>query len=232
MPLSVKVGGSWTEVGEVYVKVSGTWQKVAETIPLDAANDRNFRSFTSSGTMTIPLWATRMYYCIVGGGAGGGSGAGGQIVQGSTTSLGTRSLTIGVGGAGAASSVAISGGSTFSAAGASGVGRGGAGTLPAAPLNVAYVGGGGGNAATVSARHAGDFSVNIGGGGSVLPNNLGGGGAGAASISWQSGLGPGGSPNFATSTFSPPGNGEANSGGGGGAPSATGGSGVVLLYFS
>jgi hypothetical protein len=35
--LSIKVGGSWREVGEFYVKKRKTWKLVAKTIPEPAA---------------------------------------------------------------------------------------------------------------------------------------------------------------------------------------------------
>jgi hypothetical protein len=215
MPLSVKVGGSWTEVGEVYVKVSGTWQKVAETIPLDDANDRNFRGFTSSGSMTVPLWATKMYYVIIAGGRptnGNNGGNGGQVLQGNTAVIGGTSLTISIGGANADSSIAISGGSTFTAVAGSGAAANGTnGTITSAPFITAQYGGAGGRG----------FGENLGGNGW---GGLGGGGKGG-----------GAAPIMGTIS---PQAGHPNTGGGAGGLSAfggtstTGGSGRVLLYFS
>ena len=127
----------------------------AALFDVDSSANKNFQSFSSSGSCVAPSWATKVYYLIVAGGATASSGAtggnGGQVVQGNTTALGNRSITVTVGGAGANSSIAISGGSTISATGAGGAsagssGSGGsAGTQVSAPFAGRYGGGGGGS---------------------------------------------------------------------------------------
>jgi hypothetical protein len=197
----------------------------------DVETTKNFQSFTASGGTSVPDWATKMYYLIVRGGNtgetassginGGAGGAGGQVVQGDTAVTGGTSLTITVGGAASNSSVAISGGSTFTASttGAAGGSRGGGsgsdGTLPSAPFNVAYFGGGGGGGAGSN-----DAQRNKGHGGGGV-----GGQGGNTFVAVPTGPGYAGEPN----------SGGGGGGGGGNASNqvgGTGGSGIVLLYFS
>jgi hypothetical protein len=201
-----------------YVYSGTAWQRVGKQ---DVETVKNFQSFTASGGATVPDWATKMYYLIVGGGgagnASGTGGAGGQVVQNSTAVTGGTSLTVTVGGAAANSSLAISGGSTFTATGAGGASggtSGGAagtdGSQPSAPFNIGYFAGGGGGCRT-------DFDTVMG-----TTGGFGGGGHGL-SLRFLSLAAKVGAP---------------NSGGGGGATKdgfgtpAAGGSGIVLLYFS
>jgi hypothetical protein len=209
-----------------YVYDGTAWQRVGKQ---DVETEKNFQAFTGSGATTVPAWATKMYYVVVrGGNAGSGQtgGAGGQVLEGNTAVTGGTSLTITVGGAGANSSVAISGGSTFTAnttgaAGGSGGaffqggGTGGTGTLPSAPFNGFRLGGGGGGG-------GGPDSFPGGGGGANGGGSGGRGGTGSPASDGSAGL-----------------NAYANTGGGGGgrgangsAATGTGGSGLVLLYFS
>jgi hypothetical protein len=186
-----------------------------------AGTGKNFVTFSSSGSMVTPSWATKMDYLIVrGGNAGSGAtgGSAGEVLQGSTAITPGVTLTITVGGAGANSSVAISGGSTFTAS-TTGAAAQTNGPVPASPFNIGHIGGGGGNsngAGTGCANQA--FTVFAG-----TPGGFGGGGNGGSnSINAFC--------NFLTN--SSPRAGAPNTGGGGGASSGTGGSGVVLLYFS
>ena len=200
---------------------------------LNTAGSRNIQTFTGSGSYTIPQWAKKIDYLIVGGGNSGisgdnsgarGGGNGGQVVRGSTTTFtrgGSITITIGAGGVtvgginnfgtGGNSSIVIPGGSTFTATGGGGAAGGGEsanganGTLPTAPFDFAYFGGGGGGA------------IQNGNAGWITNGGNGGGGLGAMG-------------NFATA-------GRDNTGGGGGGGAffggpANGGSGIVLLYFS
>jgi mucin-19 len=208
-----------------YVYSGTAWNRVGKQ---DVETEKNFQAFTGSGGTTVPAWATKMYYLVVGGGGAGGAsqaaftngagGAGGQVVQSSTSVTGGTSLTITIGGSAANSSVAISGGSTFTATGAGGAASGTNGTQPSAPFNVGYFGGGG---ATTFNWVAGGASGQFAG---QAPGYGGGGSGTGGSLST-------GSPVKAQHS------GQPNSGGGGGAYAAgqtasTGGSGIVLLYFS
>jgi hypothetical protein len=182
---------------------------------------KNFQSFTASGGTSVPDWATKMYYLVVG---GGGTNLGGQVVQGDTAVTGSTSLTVTVGGAAANSSLAISGGSTFTATGAGGTGtgadgQGNAGTQPTAPFNVGYFGGGGGTSQGFTLRAAVDFGPPA-----VTCSLHGNGGFGGGGASSSSGSGDSGT------VSRPARNGAPNSGGAGGG--IAGGSGIVLLYFS
>ena len=213
-----------TDTVSLFVWSSGSWVKVGP----DVETDKNLRSFTASTTTAIPVWATKIYYCVVGGGANGlagdannarAGGAGGQVTQGSTTTFTSGgTITITVGGAGANSSIAIPGGSTFTGTGGGGAaggagqnsasglaGNGSAGTIPNAPLDVAYFGGGGGGAI----QNGSPMFASVGG--------AGGGGAGAGGRN---------------ATAGEPGTGGGGGGGGFFGSSAAGGSGRVLLYFS
>jgi hypothetical protein len=201
-----------------FQRSGGAWVKVGP----DLLNAPNFVSFTASGSTTAPLWATQMFYVIVAGGATGGTtevvtqqaqgGAGGQVLQGNLAITPGGTVTVTVGGAGANSSIAgvatATGGG--GAAGGVGAGNGGAGTLPSGLFSVGYYGGGGGGCYFHLSTEAVGASGGIGGGGNGYSFYFTSGGPRA---------------------------GAANSGGGGGAsrPSpggATGGSGIVLLYFS
>jgi hypothetical protein len=212
-----------------YVYDGTAWQRVGKQ---DVETEKNFQAFTGSGGTTVPAWATKMYYTIIGGGAagnagsgtsGGAGGAGGQVTQGNTSVTGGTSLTVTVGGSGASSSVAVSGGSTFTGTGGGGAsgGSGGPGatagangTVPSAPFNTArYAGGGSGGS---------NFA-----GFNVLGGQLGGG---------AGGLSFGGTFQAGFAGFANSGGGGGGGGGadGGGTPGGggTGGSGIVLLYFS
>jgi hypothetical protein len=201
------------------------------TPDLDTAANRNFKSFTSSGSTTVPIWAKKMYYAVLGGGgngaAGGGTGGaggnGGQLTQGNIAVNGGTSLTITVGGAAASSSVAVSGGSTFTGTGAGGAAGGSGSADPptagstgaafSAPLNIGTAGGGGGGGGWANRRHAAGGAT--------------GGGAGGKNGDGCAGAGPG-YPGHANSGGGGGGGGGFSSAQGGGA----GGSGLVLLYFS
>jgi hypothetical protein len=201
-----------------YVYSGTAWQRVGKQ---DVETVKNFQSFTASGGTSVPDWATKMYYLIVRGGATSSSttgGAGGEVLQGDTAVTGGTSLTITVGGAGANSSLAISGGSTFTAS-STGAAAGANGTQPTAPFNVGFIGGGGGNSSTVSTGWT-DQNTTLQQG---APGGFGGGGSGLSTFvnAFSNSMGSTG-----------PRAGATNSGGGGGATSGTGGSGIVLLYFS
>jgi hypothetical protein len=204
-----------------YVYDGTAWQRVGKQ---DVETEKNFQAFTGSGGTTVPAWATKMYYAIVGGGASGANpsnntsvagGRGGQVVQGNTAVTGSTSITITVGGTNASSSVAISGGSTFTATGASsnqGATGGSNGTSLSAPFSGIYGGGGASSEFQTSYFNTGF----------------------AASFCGNAGMGGGGS----VQTFGAEANGRAgdtNSGGGGGSgrtSQGTGASGRVFLYFS
>jgi hypothetical protein len=201
-----------------YVYDGTAWQRVGKQ---DVETDKNFLAFTGSGGTTVPAWATKMYYCIVKGGAStsasSAGGAGGQVLEGNATVIGGTSITVTVGGAASNSSVAISGGSTFTASGSQGAGgsrpggTGGDGLRPAAPFNGFVLGGGGGGGANPPVTDSGGGRGGEGGGG-----NGGSNASNGASFSGR--------------------NGYVNTGGGAGGGRSTegytGGSGIVLLYFS
>jgi hypothetical protein len=218
-----------------FVYSGGAWVKVGP----DVETAKNMRAFTGTTTTVIPVWATRVYYAVIGGGNSGTwgdsavgareGGNGGQVVQGSTTSFtpgGTISITVGAGGAivvggglfgtGGNSSIVIPGGSTFTATGGGGAAGGGGGAVPSANP---------GTAGTVPSAPLNAARYGGGGGGAEQNSNgrhSGPGGAGGG------GVGAAGNNAIA---------GEANTGGGGGGGSffgisAAGGSGRVLLYFS
>jgi hypothetical protein len=203
-----------------YVYSGTAWQRVGKQ---DVETVKNFQSFTASGGTSVPDWATKMYYLVVGGGATSGQN-GGEVVQSDVAVTGGTSLTITIGGAGSNSSVAISGGSTLTANGSGGVGANTNGTFPTAPFSVAYFGGGGGTQKASEAGAAPGICLGDCPPGAALhnPGGLGGGGASRSSSNRNdcSLLGE-----TAAQAGAP------NSGGGGG-DSATGGSGIVLLYFS
>jgi hypothetical protein len=228
-----------TGILSTFFRTGGAWVKVGP----DVETTKNFLGFSSSGSTTVPAWATKLYYLVIGGGntganagagdvPGGNGGNGGQVTQGSTTSISSgQSITITVGGAGANSSVALSGGSTFTGTGGGGASGGttagqvGAnGTSLTGVFAIGTLGGGGGKGGGTGASN-GAFGGNGGGGyGATIcqttdptpqpffvqaraghPNTGGGGGGGAAGFN-----------------LSPTGNGAG----------ATGGSGLVCLFFS
>jgi hypothetical protein len=205
-----------------YVYSGTLWQRVGKQ---DVDTTKNFQSFTGSGSITAPEWATKMYYCIVAGGRRGGDvsvgtngGAGGAVLQGDTAVSPGVTVTVTVGASDADSSVAVSGGSTFTASGAGAAGgtsgnAGANGTTLSAPFAVGVVAGGGGGYQAVGNGGRGG-SGGFGDGGSASHID----GAGQFSVGARAG-----GPN--------------SGGGGGGGPFSAGGgplggSGLVLLYFS
>jgi hypothetical protein len=134
--------------------------------------------FTSSGTYTVPAFATTIDVVLLGAGAGGedggilfqdgasgraGSWASATLTSGVTFTGGSISVTVGTGGsanggAGGASSISASGYAGLTAAGGSGSGNSSPGNLTYA--GTTYVGGSGG-----SQGHAGNPPGGGGGGG-------------------------------------------------------------------
>jgi hypothetical protein len=164
-------------------------------------------TFTSSGSLVVPAWATRARITCVGGGGGGGGGLGGSNRQvggaggaaGSTAErvvdvTGSTTLTITVGAGGTGGAGAASGGTPGDG------GAGGASLVTAGSVLVRAGGGAGGQGATSGLNPVSGAAFGAPQGVTALATLASGGGA--------SGL-PGGSP-FAASP-----------GGGGGGGSAT-----------
>lgn len=212
-----------------FLRTGGAWVKVGPNLE----SPQNARAFTGSTSTTIPAWATKIYYAVVGGGNTGltnpavqPQSQGGQVVQGNTTTFtpgGTISITIG--GSGANSSISIPGGSTITATGGGGAANSTNGTFLSAPFS-GWHGGGGGILTNLQPGVGGDlvwYSSNVGAGGGGVS---GGKSAPGASNNGQAGA--------------------ANTGGGGGGVGwnvgagatidgrspGSGGSGIVWIYFS
>lgn len=158
----------------------------------------------TSQTLAVPVWATRAFCRLWGGGGSGsvassstqrgaGGGSGGYI-EGTALGLtpgGTMPITIGAGGAGVASGPGNSGGSTSIGAGATATGGTGAGPSP-------YAGGGAGAGAINPTYFAGYvFGGEDGGDGNQTTTEPGGygggpfGGRGSTNAGYG-GHGPGG----------------------------------------
>lgn len=217
-----------------------------------------YRTFDSSGTLSVSGSSISVTYTIIGGGGGGGSGStyngrpwecdnnlnriflgagggGGGISSGSTT-IGAGSYPITVGGAGSASSAfGIQGGN-----GSQGADSGGSGGSSGSPQS--RPGGGG------SSTSSGSMWCNLGDGSPgynypTYQRNAGGGGGGAGGNGGNApgpesgGSGGSGESHYGT-TYSQGGNGgsgggngSANSGRGGNAPGGSGGSGRVIIRY-
>ena len=204
-------------------------------------------SFTSSGTLDLPVAVGSASQLIVGGGGGGGAGVnsnvyaagggGGQVLNLTAQALasGTTSVVVGAGGAGGANAAnGIAGGASSiggnTAAGGLGAvgnngtgGTSGSGNLGSGKYNGYFGGGGGGNSA------AGASNGNGGAGtiGTITGSFYGGGGGGGSDPgSRLGGVGGGGNGNGSVGT--------ANTGGGGGATGvgAAGGSGIVIVEYA
>ena len=202
-------------------------------------------TFTSSGTLDLPVPIGSASQLIVGAGGGGGAGVnsnvynagggGGQVLNltGQSLASGTTAVVVGAGGTGGNNASGTSGGASSiganTAAGGSGAndgngtgGTSGSGQLGAGRNNGYFGGGGGGNSTAGSGTNggagtAGTITGSIyGGGGGAGPNGVGGVGGG--------GNGDGGSSPTA-------GTANTGGGGGGGGTSAAGGSGIVIVQY-
>ena len=242
-----------------YITTSGAI--VSTTNPYTHATNTGYAyyKFTSSGTFNYtgdyPL--TINYVIVGGGGAGangfhntsplvlhtGGGGAGGQIITGATAiSSGSYSVTVGAGGQSSiligqtASPGAPGAPGTTGGNGIGGTGRNDGGTGPG-------LGGAGGNGSSNTGGVNG-VTLLFADGSTGFFCFSGGGGGGSTGSQIYAGLGGGGEGGWISNGHIQPGmTGSANTGGGGGGGAsygvspyispggASGGSGVVLIYF-
>jgi hypothetical protein len=241
MPLSVKVGGSWVNVGQVYVREGGTWKLVASTDPL-AANFSNtatgtyssggfnykYVTFASSGTLTITSAGVADILVVAGGGGGAGDtrggGAGGYVFRTDYyIGAGSYAVTVGAGGpTGGGANCQNRGDHSrldqlFAVAGGGGTSSGG---LP---------GGAGGS----SGAGYGGGGWNVPGQGNVGNSNGGGGGAGGAPSGTTGGAGVANSITGTSVTYAVGGNSTgaaaAGAGSGGGGANNVGRAGIVVV---
>ncbi|CAM5772028.1 hypothetical protein LMIY3S_03706 [Labrys miyagiensis] len=193
---------------------------------------KNIQTFTSSGTYTPTVGATRAKITIIGGGGGGagsntaagggsGGGAGASIVV-YLTSLSSQAVTIGAGGTGGTAGNSGSAGGTTSFGSSYSASGGGFGTYTSG-VGGAAAGGSGGTATTGTGR-----SAQGGSGSPAWTYSVGAriGGNGGASLVDGGGAGIVNGPGTA-------GNGKYGSGGGGASGTASaggnGGDGLVII---
>jgi hypothetical protein len=198
-------------------------------------------TFTSSGTLNIPVPASADVLVVAGGGGGydsygGSGGAGGLIYSNAFSIAANSSYTVTVGGGGAGGNVGVNGAnSVFGSLTALGGGGGAGGSSPGGS------GGSGGGAQHGTPGTGLQPSSSSGGYGNNGGGNVGGGGGGAGGAGGNA-YGPGGigrqysisgvATYYAVGGGWMSGNGVANTGGGGGAGTAgSGGSGIVIVKY-
>lgn len=196
-----------------------------------------YRTFTSSGTLSISGGALTADVLVVGGGGGGGrsgGGGGGVLYQtGQTLSAGSHVVTVAVSVNPNTNAGSSSLGASYTATGGTGGVNnwvnGGASGFPTSTSNTTGNAGGAGDTGRDECAYYGGGGGGAGGAGSTPPCDSGepGGGAGAGRVVWGTTYGTGGNGVDQSGGTNAP----ANLGRGGSGTASRGGSGIVVIRY-